>query len=57
MTKTIFILPVANRSALSCVWIRTGNPEQPLACMWVDGDLQTVVDHEESKTEPYRLCA
>jgi hypothetical protein len=21
---------------LSCVWVATGNPRQPLACMWID---------------------
>jgi hypothetical protein len=26
-------------SMLSCIWIETGNPAQPLACVWMDTDL------------------
>lgn len=32
------------RGPLSCVWIPTGNPRQPLVCVWTD--------RRESKTEP-----
>jgi hypothetical protein len=39
MTKTLFVLPGVERSALSCVWIDTGNSAQPLACVWIDRDL------------------
>jgi hypothetical protein len=39
MTKTLFVLPAAEHSTLSCVWIDTGNPALPLACVWIDRDL------------------
>ncbi len=35
MTNTILIFPIITRSPLSCTWVETGNPNQPLAC-WVD---------------------
>ena len=58
MTKTIFIVPIAPRhGALSCVWIETGSPAQPLACIWVDRDSRMIADCEESEIEPCRLCA
>ena len=28
---------VENRGPLTCVWVETGNPRQPLACRWVAG--------------------
>ena len=33
MTKTIFIVPIAQPCAMSSVWIDTGNPAQPLGCV------------------------
>lgn len=27
---------VYTTSRLSCVWIETGNPRNPLACIWID---------------------
>jgi hypothetical protein len=45
MTKTFFVLLGVERSTLSCVWYDTGNPAQPLACMWIDRDLQIAADH------------
>ncbi len=29
---------------LSCMWVATGNPRQPLACVWIDREEQ----HEEA---------
>ncbi len=26
------------RPGLYCVWIATGNPRQPLACIWIDAE-------------------
>ena len=48
---------LAERTALSCVWIETGNPARPLACVWVDRDLRMVADHECPKPELHPLCA
>ena len=27
-----------NNTRLCCAWIPTGNPNQPLACAWLDAD-------------------
>lgn len=42
MTRTMFASPALNRPRLSAVWIETGNPAQPLACIWIDRDLRIV---------------
>ena len=39
MITTLFVLPGVERSTLSCVWIETGDPALPLACVWIDRDL------------------
>jgi hypothetical protein len=31
------IIPRIN--ALSCVWMETGNPRQPLACVWLEDEI------------------
>jgi hypothetical protein len=36
MTNTILTFPIISRSPLSCTWVETGNPNQPLACVWLD---------------------
>ncbi len=35
MTEIILTFPVRRTGPLSCVWIKTGNPAQPLACRWI----------------------
>jgi hypothetical protein len=35
MTDTILTFPIISRSQLSCTWIETGNPNQPLTCAWI----------------------
>lgn len=57
MKNVIFIVPVAQRSTLSCVWIETGNPAQRLVCTWIDHTQRMIADREESEAEPYRLSA
>jgi hypothetical protein len=58
MTKAIFVLPGAERSALSCVWIDTGNPAQPLACVWVDRDLRIAAKEDQNQQfQEQALCA
>lgn len=57
MTKTISTLPVVQRSRLSCVWIETGNPVHPLACVWIDADLRIVANREDSQSLESSLCA
>lgn len=56
MTNTLFALVDMARSTLSCVWIETGNPKQPLACVWIDRDLRIVQDHEDSQREGHSAC-
>jgi hypothetical protein len=57
MTRTICTLPVVQRSRLSCVWIETGNPVQPLACVWINADLRIVANREDSQSLESSLCA
>jgi hypothetical protein len=33
-----------NAPSLSCVWIATGNPRQPLACVWIDSEVSFVLE-------------
>jgi hypothetical protein len=39
----------ADRRALTAVWIETGNPRQPLACVWVDQDLRSFSGADENR--------
>lgn len=59
MVNTIFKFPTAG--PLSCTWIRTGNPLQPLACIWIhaDGRRPKASDAIPSDIsfEGIRLCA
>jgi hypothetical protein len=61
MSKTLFIHPLkpalreqassrilARRAPLSCAWTKTGNPRQPLACVWIDHDLRIFTDSDQS---------
>jgi hypothetical protein len=57
MTKTVFVLPGVERSALSCVWVDTGNPAQPLACVWIDRNLHISADHRGAQSKECPLCA
>jgi len=57
MTKTILAFPAVTCRRLSCVWIKTENPAQPLACRWVDHTLNTVANDKGNESEPCRLCA
>jgi len=35
MANMILTFPIISRSPLSCTWVETGNPNQPLACVWL----------------------
>ena len=56
MTEIILTFPVRKVASLSCVWIKTGNPAQPLACKWAP---RPKVSADPVATEPdsCRLCA
>ncbi len=57
MTKTLFVLPGVERSVLSCVWVGTGNPAQPLACVWIDRDLRIAAKEDGNQFQEDPLCA
>jgi hypothetical protein len=40
MTNTILTFPIIYRGPLSCTWVETGNPNQPLARVWLDRRLR-----------------
>jgi len=44
-----FNLQPARRGALSAVWIETGNPRQPLACVWTDSGMRSVGGSNEGR--------
>jgi hypothetical protein len=59
MTEIILSFPVRNRASLSCMWIETGNPAQPLVCQWIARHQTESVHKFDSTFEPphRRLCA
>ena len=59
MAKIILTIPVRRVAPLSRVWIKTGNPAQPLVCKWISR-LKSGTDLAATEAdEPgnYRLCA
>jgi hypothetical protein len=36
MTNTTLTFPIITRSPLSCTWVETRHPNQPLPCVWLD---------------------
>jgi hypothetical protein len=48
MTKIILSFPVRRTAPLACMWVRTGNPAQPLVCRWVS---QSELDVSPQATE------
>jgi hypothetical protein len=59
MNKIIHNFPKTNR--LTCIWIETGDPRQPLACVWMDSD-RTFINaatarSAKAEVEGIRLCA
>ena len=57
MIKVVLVFTVVTRSSLSCVWIMTTDPKQPLACTWIDRAGNAPLNREDTGTEPCRLCA
>lgn len=47
---------LAGRSSLSCVWIESNDPRQPLVCLWMDAKMRLFHDSvlvlEEPLEEP-----
>jgi hypothetical protein len=49
---------IARPCRLSCVWIETGNPRQPLASVWIDEAMRAFTGVEEAADhDPWPLCA
>jgi hypothetical protein len=56
MNNNFFQVPVFRRPQLSCTWVDTGDPAQPLACRWIarrraqsfelSDELNASADHE-----------
>lgn len=59
MTEIILNFPVRNVAGLTCVWIETGNPTQPLVCQWVSRQKSNAAQSPEIAEEPHlcRPCA
>lgn len=57
MTDIILSFPVRRTARLSCIWIETGNPAQPLICKWITPQ-QSGADHiKTAALHNVRLCA
>ena len=52
MTNTF--IPTLGRHPLYCVWIATGNPSRPLACVWIDPELRTFQVPDTGRTAAAR---
>lgn len=39
------------RGPLSCVWIETGNPKQPLVRVWIDEEMRLFPNDEQTCAE------
>lgn len=59
MTEIILTFTVRRAVPLSCVWITTGNPSQPLSCRWMacPESCASPTAHEVDDPEGRRLCA
>lgn len=57
MTNNILTLQKAGR--LTCTWVRTGDPRNPLACVWADGKARGGKEASSPNDESGRmlLCA
>jgi len=57
MTRIIIAPFARRRNRLSSVWIQTGNPSQPLACVWIDRDLRMADLQGSHKPGVHLQCA
>ena len=57
MTKIILTFPVGRKAPLSCVWIETGNPAQPLVCKWISRAKSSADLTATGTDTPDRCCA
>jgi hypothetical protein len=59
MTRITLTFLVRKAAVIACVWVRTGNPAQPLTCNWVSnsrlGAGSTLTEIDEPGN--CRLCA
>lgn len=57
MTNNFFVLLGMARSALSCVWIETGDPAQPLVRVWIEREPRIALNHQDSQSPDQPLRA
>jgi hypothetical protein len=59
MNKTIYNFPKAN--PITCVWFETGDSRRPLACVWMDNEIQFLKTASTASAKPevegIRRCA
>jgi hypothetical protein len=53
MTNKILSLRKAGR--LTCTWVATGNPRNPLACVWAQADVRSAAKTTSPKDDSGRL--
>jgi hypothetical protein len=53
----VITFPGIRQGALSCVWIETGNPKQPLARIWVDRKMRFALNGATNQEEAHPCCA
>jgi hypothetical protein len=54
------VLTLQKTARLTCAWVSTGNPRNPLACVWVDTNAQNnckVASSSNDELGGLRLCA
>jgi hypothetical protein len=47
--KNVFI-PTKRLQSRYCVWVKTGNPRQPLECVWIDLEMRSFQNMGSEKT-------
>jgi hypothetical protein len=50
-------IPTKRHQSLYCVWIKTGNPRQPLDCVWIDPEMRSFQDVSLANNESIPAAA
>ena len=53
----VLVMPETRRGPLSCVWIETGNPQQPLAQVWIDRQVRIASGSSGNQETAQPCCA
>jgi hypothetical protein len=54
---TLKILSLPRRAQLTCRWLQTGDPRQPLICRWVSPQSAQAAEAVSPEGSSTRLCA